>query len=40
LIEEAGGGGGFMLATGTVTDDGRPEMIKAMIDAGLKYGQY
>jgi uroporphyrinogen-III decarboxylase len=40
LIEEAAPGGGFMLATGTVTDDGRPEMIKAMIEAGIKYGKY
>jgi uroporphyrinogen-III decarboxylase len=40
LINDAGAGGGLMLATGTVTDDGRPEMIKAMIAAGLKYGKY
>jgi uroporphyrinogen-III decarboxylase len=40
LVEDVAGGGGFMLATGTVTDEGRPEMIKAMIQAGLKYGQY
>jgi hypothetical protein len=40
LIDEVAGGGGFMLATGTVTDEGRPEMIKAMIEAGQKYGQY
>jgi uroporphyrinogen-III decarboxylase len=40
LIDDVAPGGGFMLATGTVTDDGRPEMIKAMIEAGLKYGRY
>jgi uroporphyrinogen-III decarboxylase len=40
LIDDIGPGGGFMMATGTVTDDGRPEMIKAMIDTTLKYGKY
>ena len=29
-----------MVATCTVTDEGRPEMIKAMIAAALKYGKY
>jgi hypothetical protein len=40
LIDDAATGGGYMLATGTVTDEARPEMIKAMIEAGLKYGKY
>lgn len=40
LIDKVGPGGGFMMATGTVLDDGRPEMIKAMIDATLKFGVY
>ncbi|MDR1044766.1 MAG: uroporphyrinogen decarboxylase [Candidatus Adiutrix sp.] len=40
LIDEVAPGGGFMMASGTVLDDTRPEMVKAMIDATLKYGAY
>jgi uroporphyrinogen-III decarboxylase len=40
LIETAGKDGGFILATGAVLDDVRPENLQAMIEAGLKYGRY
>ena len=40
LIDQVGPGGGFMMATGTVLDEGRPEMVKAMINTTLKYGRY
>ncbi len=40
LIDKVGPGGGFMMASGTVLDEVRPEMVKAMIDTTMKYGQY
>lgn len=40
LIDKVGPGGGFMMATGTVLDDGRPDMVKAMINTTLKFGVY
>jgi hypothetical protein len=40
LIDQVGPGGGFMLATGAVLDEGRPEMVKAMINAVLEFGVY
>ena len=40
LIDQVAPGGGFMMASGTVLDDTRPEMINAMIDTTLKYGVY
>jgi hypothetical protein len=40
LIDNVGPGGGFMMASGTVLDEARPEMVKAMINTTMKYGQY
>ena len=40
LIETAGKDGGFILTSGAVLDDVRPENLQAMIAAGLKYGRY
>ena len=40
LIETVGKDGGFILSSGSVLDDVRPENLKAMIEAGLKYGRY
>lgn len=40
LIDQVAPGGGFMMASGTVLDEARPEMINAMIDTTMKYGIY
>jgi Uroporphyrinogen decarboxylase (URO-D) len=41
LIEEVGRGGGFILSAGCeVPPNARPENIKAMLDAVVKYGYY
>ncbi len=41
LIETVGKGGGFILSTNTgITNDAKPENVKAMIDAVKKYGVY
>ena len=40
LIGEVGQDGGFLLSTGAVIDDAKPENMHAMIAAGKKYGQY
>jgi uroporphyrinogen-III decarboxylase len=40
LIDKVGPGGGFMMASGTVLDEARPEMIHAMLNTTFKYGQY
>jgi len=40
LIDQVAPGGGFMMASGTVLDEARPEMINAMIDTIMKYGFY
>ena len=40
LIDNVAPGGGFMMASGTVLDETRAEMVKAMIDTTLKYGVY
>jgi len=40
LIETMGNGGGFIMAAGAVIDEARPENVKAMIDATMKYGVY
>jgi hypothetical protein len=38
LLTDVAGGGGFILGSGIVIDEARPECVKAMIEAGLKYG--
>jgi uroporphyrinogen-III decarboxylase len=41
LIETVGKDGGFILSTNTgITNDAKPENVKAMIDAAKKYGVY
>ena len=41
LIETVGKGGGFILSTNTgITNDAKPENVKAMVDAVRKYGVY
>ncbi|SDC26955.1 MULTISPECIES: uroporphyrinogen decarboxylase family protein [unclassified Candidatus Frackibacter] len=40
LIEDVGENGGFILTTGAVTDEAKPENIEAMIEAGKEYGVY
>ena len=40
LIEVAGEGGGYILNMGAVTDDGKDENLRAMIDTALEYGRY
>jgi uroporphyrinogen-III decarboxylase len=40
LIEIAGKGGGFILASGVVLDEGKPENIRAMTEAAREYGVY
>ena len=40
LIDECAQDGGFILSTGAVLDDARPENLHAMIDAGKEYGVY
>ena len=38
LMEDVAGDGGFILGSGIVIDAAKPECVKAMIDAGKKYG--
>jgi len=38
LIADVAGPGGFILGSGIVIDEANPECLKAMIDAGLRYG--
>ena len=38
LIDDVAGPGGFVLSTGIVIDEAKDECMKALIDAGLKYG--
>ena len=38
LIADVAGDGGFILGSGIVIDEARPANVKAMIDAGRKYG--
>jgi uroporphyrinogen-III decarboxylase len=38
LLAEVGGDGGFILSTGIVVDDARPENFAAMMEAGRRYG--
>ena len=38
LIGDVAGDGGFILGSGIVIDEARPECVKAMIEAGLGYG--
>jgi hypothetical protein len=38
LIEDVAGEGGFILGSGIVIDEAKPECIKTMIETGLKYG--
>ena len=40
LIETAGKGGGYILAPGATADDSKVQNLKAMYDAGRKYGVY
>ena len=40
LIETAGKGGGYILTNGAFFDEIRPENLKAMMEAGRKYGAY
>ncbi len=40
LIETVGKGGGFIMAAGAVIDEAKPENVKAMINATMKYGIY
>jgi len=41
LIETVGEDGGFMLSTGTgITNEAKPENVKAMVEAVKKYGNY
>ena len=39
LLEDCAGDGGFILGSGIVIDAAKPECVKAMIDAGKKYGE-
>jgi hypothetical protein len=38
LIEDVAGDGGFILGSGIVIDEAKPDCVKQMIAAGLKYG--
>jgi hypothetical protein len=38
LLGDVAGDGGFILGSGIVIDEAKPDCIKAMIDAGLEYG--
>jgi Uroporphyrinogen decarboxylase (URO-D) len=40
LIDDAAQDGGFILSTGAVLDDARPENLHAMIETGREYGVY
>ena len=40
LIEKAAPGGGFMVAFGTAMDEGKPDTVRAMIEATREYGVY
>ncbi|MBN2401573.1 MAG: uroporphyrinogen decarboxylase [Spirochaetes bacterium] len=40
LIDTAGKGGGFIMATGTAMDEGNPDTLHAMIDFTKEYGVY
>ena len=38
LLDDVAGDGGFILSTGVVADDARPENFAAMMEAGCRYG--
>jgi uroporphyrinogen-III decarboxylase len=40
LIDVAGEGGGFIMDTGAIIDEAKPENMKAMIDFTKEYGVY
>jgi len=40
LIETCGKGGGYILAGGAQVDKGKPENVRAMLDAAKEYGVY
>lgn len=40
LIETCGKGGGYILAGGAQVDNGKPENVRAMLDAAKEYGVY
>ena len=40
LYEDCAPGGGLILRTGAVIDEGKAETVRALVDAGEKYGKY
>jgi uroporphyrinogen-III decarboxylase len=40
LIDDVAGDGGYILSTGAVLDDSKPENLHAFIDVGKQYGRY
>jgi uroporphyrinogen-III decarboxylase len=40
LIDDVAQDGGFILSTGAVLDDAKPENLHALIDTGKQYGVY
>ena len=40
LIETVGGDGGYIMMSGAVIDEAKPENVKAMIEATKEYGVY
>jgi len=40
LIEVAGKGGGFILTAGAFIDEGKPDNIRAVMEAAKEYGVY
>jgi uroporphyrinogen-III decarboxylase len=40
LVDDAAQDGGFILSTGAVLDDARPENLHAMLETGREYGVY
>ena len=40
MIETVGSDGGFIMTSNTILDDAKPELLRAWVDATLKYGVY
>ena len=40
LIDVVGEGGGYIMGTGSVVDQAKPENLKAMVDFTRDYGKY
>jgi len=40
LYDDCAPGGGFMLSTGAIIDEGKAATARALVDAGEKYGKY